>query len=185
MEWLKSKRLPAGFYAVFILCLAGTIVQAVEIYRLESLSRAMTDPLGVVVDEGTPAAVVFAKAHGLDRAGNPEEAIRLYTSLRNAEDRDLRARALHNLATLYLRDGARRWNARGVLEFERVNTLIELAKEDYREALRLNPDDWDARYNLEYAWRITPPPKEKDKSDWRGSKSSVFSTLPGLPAGGP
>jgi mxaK protein len=72
-----------------------------------------------------------------------------------------------------------------VLEHARVDTLVELAKESYRAALRLNPDNWDARYNLEYAFRITPPPKERAKSDFQGSKSSVFATMPSLPGGGP
>ena len=32
--------------------------------------------------------------------------------------------------------------------------LVELAKQDYRSALLLRPDMWDARYNLEIALRV-------------------------------
>jgi mxaK protein len=105
--------------------------------------------------------------------------------LRNTGNQELQVKALYNLATLYLKDAAQRWNARGVLDAAHVGTEIELAKENYREALRLQPGNWAARFNLEYAFRITPPPKEKAKADFQGSKSSVFSTLPGLPGGGP
>ncbi len=185
MEFLRSKRLPVWFYLGLFVLLAGAGYHGLELLRLEQFKHAIANPAGIIVDENTPPVLVFAKARWLDQTGNVGEAIRLYSSLRNARDPDLRSRAFHNLGTIYLRDGAKRWNARGVLDYAHVSTLVELAKENYQEALRLNPDDWDARYNLEYAFRITPPPKEKGKSDWKGSKPSVFSTLPGIPGGGP
>jgi len=132
-----------------------------------------------------PEVLRFAKAFYLAQEDEVAEAIRLYNGLRDSDDLGLRERALHNLATLYLRDAAGLWNSRGVLEYPRVLTLVELAKEHYREVLRLNPGNWDARHNLEYAYRITPPPREKPKADFQGTKSSVFATLPGLPGGGP
>jgi len=179
------KRLPALFHVLVLLCLAGAAYQAFAVYQTERLNRAMAKPETIAIDEHTPPLWVFAKARWLDQTGQPEAAARLYGSLRNTPDLDLRARALHNLGTLYLRDGAKRWNAHGVLEYAHVSTQLLLAKENLREALRLNPQDWDARHNLEYAYRITPPPKEQGKADFKGTKSSVFSTLPGLPAGGP
>ena len=172
-------------YVLSLLALGGVVYHGFKLYQLETLKRTMANPDRVTVDENTPDILVFAKAMRYEQTGNTGEAIRLYASLRNAQDPDLRARAFHNLGTIYLRDGAVHWNAHGVLDYAHVSSQIELAKENYREALRLNPDDWDARFNLEYAWRITPPPKEKPKSDFQGSKSSVYSTLPGLPAGGP
>jgi mxaK protein len=185
MEYLKFKRLPGWFYLSTILFLSGAVYQVTILYKLEELKHAISNPDNIIVDENTPPILIFAKAIRLDQTGNSGEAIRLYASLRNTQDSDLRTRAFHNLAGIYLRDGANHWNAQGVLDYAHVSTQVELAKQNYREALRLNPDDWDARYNLEYAWRITPPPKEKPKSDFQGSKSSVYSTLPGLPGGGP
>jgi mxaK protein len=38
--------------------------------------------------------------------------------------------------------------------------LIELAKEQYRELLRRDPQHWDARYNLERAQRLQPDPTD-------------------------
>jgi mxaK protein len=184
LRW-KWRGLPFWFFALLALCLGGAVYQAYTLFRLNALNRAIADPSGLRVDERSPPALVFAKAHWLARAGERQEATRLYSTLLHSADKTLRVRALHNLATIYLQDGAGLWNARGVLEYARVNTLLELAKENYREALRLDPDNWDARLNLEYAYRITPPPKERPKSDWTGTKTSVFSTLPGIPGGGP
>jgi mxaK protein len=182
---LKRAGLPAWFFALFFLCLGGAAYEGYTLIRLDVLNRDIADPAGLKADENAPAPRVFAKARQLDGVGEHQEAIRLYGAILHAEDKTLRGRVFHNLGTIYLREAAQLWNARGVLEYARVNTLIELAKENYREALRLNPDNWDARHNLEYAYRITPPPKEQPKSDFRGTKSSVFATLPGIPGGGP
>lgn len=183
MEFLK--RLPIWFYCVVVLLVGGAVYHGLAWYQLNKINNALMNPDRISIDENTPALLVFAKARHLDKTGSSGEAIPLYSSLRTTEDSELRTRALYNLATLYLKDGAKRWNAHGVLEATHVSTEIELAKENYREALRLCPELWDARFNLEYAWRITPPPKERGKADFQGTKSSVFSTLPGLPAGGP
>jgi mxaK protein len=40
--------------------------------------------------------------------------------------------------------------------------LIELAKETYREVLRHDPGQWNARYNLERAQRLLPDAEEGD-----------------------
>jgi mxaK protein len=38
--------------------------------------------------------------------------------------------------------------------------LIELAKQQYRDLLSLDPTDWDARFNLERALRLAPEERE-------------------------
>jgi len=153
--------------------------------RYERSNRALADPSRLVVDESTAPELVFAAARSESEHGNRQEALRLYNSIARQGSADFQERVHYNLGNLYLREAAPLWNAVGVLEHARVDTLVELAKESYRAALRLNPDNWDARYNLEYAFRITPPPKERAKSDFQGSKSSVFATMPSLPGGGP
>lgn len=170
------------------LLLLGLAVAAGSGYRLIVLARenaAIHDPRDVTLDEDTAPEVVFAKAQALDREGDYQEALRLYHTIQNDPVPAFRQRVHYNMGTIYLREAAGLWNARGVLEYARVHALVEMAKENLKEALRLNPDDQDARFNLEYAFRITPPPKEKEKANWQGTKSSVFSTLPGIPGGGP
>jgi mxaK protein len=149
-----------------------------------SLNGLISQPLSAKPDDAAPPELVFARAYALaqnDRA----EAARLYGVLLEKGDAPFRARVRYNLGTLYLQDAARLWNAKGVLEYVRVNTLVAAAKEHLREALRLAPSHWNARYNLEYAYRITPPPKEQPKSDFKASKGSVYATIPSLPGGAP
>ena len=159
--------------------------EGLEWSRFEQGNRALTDAAHITVSDDTAAALVFAAARSEAERGHTQEALRLYTTLVRVGSAEFRAGVHHNIGNLYLREAAPLWNAVGVLEYARVDTLVALAKESYRSALRLDPDDWDARYNLEYAHRITPPPKERTKSDFQGSKSSVFATMPSLPGGGP
>lgn len=157
-------------------------------YHLFVVARenaAIDDPRHIIPDEDTAPEVILAKAQTLDLGGDYQEALRLYHTIRNDPSPAFRQRVHYNMGTIYLREAASLWNSRGVLEYARVNALVALAKENLKEALRLRPDDQDARFNLEYAFRITPPPKEKEKANWQGTKSSVFSTLPGIPGGGP
>lgn len=166
------------------LLLVGTIWETTSLLRASRYNRMIAEPAQIEIRDDTAPELVFAKAVTVSRTDR-QEALRLYGRLLDRGDAGFRERLRYNLGTLYLQEAAELWNARGVLEYIRVNTLVAAAKENLREALRLNPENWNAKFNLEYAWRITPPPKERPKSDFRGSKSSVFATLPTIPGGGP
>ena len=66
--------------------------------------------------------------------------------------------ARYNLATLYLQRGLR------LLAEQQSDTalpLLELAKELYRQRLRIEPDHWNSKYNLEQALRAAPDRAEQ------------------------
>ena len=48
--------------------------------------------------------------------------------------------------------------------------LIELAKQSYRDLLREDPGDWDARYNLERALWLAPEVAEEGTDQNRPSE---------------
>jgi mxaK protein len=186
MEWLTSLfKTPAVPWSLLAVLLAAAAYQGYTLQRDAEYNRLLAQPEQIQLDDDSPALLVFAKAHEMERSGNANEAQRLYSRIAHAGDDAFRAAVRYNLGTVYLREAAKIWNAVGVMEYVRVNTLVALAKENLRESLRLAPDNPNARFNLEYAYRITPPPKERDKADWRGSKSSVFSSLPAIPEGAP
>jgi mxaK protein len=181
----SPRRTPVPIWTLLVLLLAGTGYESHALYRISRDNRLIADPAHIEITEATAPELVFAKAYATADAGDRQEALHLYGTLLHRGDARFQARVRYNLGTLYLQDAAALWNARGVLEYVRVNTLVAAAKENLREALRLNPEHWNARYNLEYAYRITPPPKEKPKSDFKASKGSVYATIPSLPGGGP
>ncbi|MGV2480657.1 UNVERIFIED_CONTAM: MxaK protein, partial [Salmonella enterica subsp. enterica serovar Weltevreden] len=59
---------------------------------------------------------------------------------------------LYNLGNLHLREALQF----GPESIGKSLPLAELAKSSYRELLRLNPQHWDAKYNLERALRLAP-----------------------------
>jgi mxaK protein len=60
----------------------------------------------------------------------------------------------------------------------RALPLIELAKQSYRGSLRLNPEDWDARYNLERALWLAPEVEQTQVDRIRRDvEERVMSTL--------
>jgi mxaK protein len=94
----------------------------------------------------------LARAQALSRHGATDAAIKAYKALAQDERADIRQAALYNLGNLYLREALKDGSSAAV----RHMPLIELAKQSYRTLLRMNGDDWDARYNLELALRLAP-----------------------------
>ena len=70
------------------------------------------------------------------------------------KDPDTRERTHYNLGNRYLEDG------RASEDPEARIRLLDAAAEAYRQALRLNPGDYDAKWNLELALheKENPPP---------------------------
>jgi mxaK protein len=93
----------------------------------------------------------LAQAITLAQAGKFTAAMKAYKALLVATD-EVRLPALYNLGNLNMREALK--NGQG--EAQRALPLIELAKQSYRDNLRSNPGDWDARYNLERALWLSP-----------------------------
>lgn len=100
----------------------------------------------------------LAWAQALERAGRLDDAAKLHATLidRTRLD-DLGAAALFNLGNAYLRTGIR---LTGHGDGSERTAMLELAKQRYRDLVRLRPEDWDARYNLERALRLAPEDSE-------------------------
>jgi len=166
------------------LVLAGTGHAIHGMIKINEINAMMESPEKInLTDESTPE-LIFARAHWLENH-DPIEAIRLYGSILQRSSPELMARIRYNLGSLYLKDAAKLWKKNGLSEYIRINTLLGAAKDNLRESLTIDPSNWQARFNLEYAERITPPPKERPKNDFQGNKGSVFATLPTIPGGGP
>jgi mxaK protein len=101
-------------------------------------------------DSGLPQARL-AQALNLAGAGQFTTALKAYKSLLETGD-EVRLAALYDLGNLNMREALK--NGQG--EAQRYLPLIELAKQSYRDELRSNPGDWDARYNLERALWLSP-----------------------------
>jgi mxaK protein len=102
------------------------------------------------------------RRHGVNLGvhGKVQEALNAYRELDAAADEVIRRNAKFNSGNLYLELAlAARTEAHG--DAGATLTLMELAKQSYRDVLREDSGDWDARYNLELALRLDPDPEEE------------------------
>ncbi|MEP7245189.1 MAG: MxaK protein [Gammaproteobacteria bacterium] len=119
----------------------------------------------------------FAHALALARGGDPDAAFKAYKTIAQGSRADLRVAALYNIGNLHMREAARK----GADDPTQLLPLVELAKQSYRDVLREQPGNWDARYNLERALQLAPEvedvPVEEEETD--APEEHVSSTLQG------
>ncbi len=130
---------------------------AVELRRAQQINSAIVNAAAGSLSGGVPEAVL-ARAQTLYRNGEYDAAIKTYKSLIQGGRADLRRTALYDLGNLYMQQ-ALKGGTQSALE---SLPLIELAKQSYRDLLREDANDWDARYNLERALWLAPEIAEDD-----------------------
>lgn len=97
---------------------------------------------------------------------------------------NVRASALYNIAntrTLLAGESVRTGNLDGAA------ALINVAKAEYRLALKLDPENWDARFNVDVAMRIVRDLPLGDNPDTKtpAEPKKLWTDLPGIPKGLP
>jgi mxaK protein len=161
-----------GHLAFGVLAIALTGVTGGEIARLvqaEQVDAAVASvPFAKVANLGLPEARL-TQAVELSKT-DYDGALSAYKAIVQSGREDLRGVALFDLGNLHLQ------HALQLSDEEQSLPLLELAKQSYRDELRRDPNDWDARYNLERALRLAPeqdedfedtgppPRKEKERS---------------------
>ncbi|MGH8549476.1 MAG: tetratricopeptide repeat protein [Methylococcales bacterium] len=183
---MKSwKHIDSVVLAILFGLIVAIIAEGWQLYRIRQINLAIARPEAIVVEDDSPPEIVFAKAWQLGQKGEFQEALRLYNRIEHRVRREELEKVKYNMGQIYLTEAARYWNEQGVWAYSEVLTWSALARKAFHDVLVLNPSNWDARFNLEFALRIAPPPREAEKADWTGQKSSVHSIYPGIPGGGP
>ncbi len=131
---------------------------------------------------GSRPEVRFAAAWAQAASGATDAALARYGTLHG--DDPLGRAARYNSANLLLRQAAR---LRDGAQPGQALALVELAKEQYREVLRVDPADWNARYNLERAQRLVPDPDEEEEApaDVKRNAERAATTMRGYSPGMP
>ena len=123
---------------------AGRYEQAIEAYRQ------------AIEDGDDRPQLRYNMGTALLRLGRYEEAQQFLEAALEDVEPALRQRTLYNLGNRFLEEG------RGTPEAEQRNRLLDAAVSAYKDALRLDPNDQDAKWNLELALREQEEPPQED-----------------------
>ena len=161
-------------------------VLGVDLYRLLD-ERQVNVMLArgdiALVAERDTARGRLASAWQMHAGGRLTEAIAAYGAVALESEPELAKVRHFNLANLYLERAA---------ELERSDqmqpamSLVELAKQNYREILARDPDHWDSRHNLSRALEMLPDIAAVDYENERNPERSpqaprAARTYEGLP----
>lgn len=147
---MRRRTVHAAFAAVAVVCAAAAAWYGLKLHAFERINTAIAAARISASDANIPQAQL-AQALSLAKAGKFTGALKTYQALLDTAD-EVRLPALYDLGNLNMREALKN----GPAEPQRFMPLIELAKQSYREELRSNPADWDARYNLERALWLSP-----------------------------
>jgi mxaK protein len=130
-----------------------------KLLRIDHWNALMASPAIIAAPENAPAGVRLAQARALAARGKFWEALSLYREIIANGDPALRTTARFNEGNLLLRE-AIALHAAG--DDARAQPLLQLAQVAYRQVLREQPMDWDAKHNLELALRWSPEVEEEE-----------------------
>jgi mxaK protein len=139
------------------------------------------------VDVGPNPApeLLVARIAFLAPRGDLDQSRVLLEALDRVGDSRLRARGHYLLANGLLRQALDQLDAS---QIEVATPLINLAKREYRRALALAPDDWDAKFNFDVAARLVrdfPEYQKKSGDELTTDPKKLWTDVPGKPKGLP
>ena len=183
---LATRRRTRIVCALLALLLLAMLFEATTLWRAAQINTQIASGASIAEAPGQPPELRFAQAHAMAQAqaasSARDAALNRYRALQS--DARLGAAARFNSANLLVRQSI---DVRASAQPGQAIALLELAKEYYRDVLRDDPTQWDARYNLERAQRLLPDPDEEEAmpaGEARNRERAVTTMrgyAPGLP----
>lgn len=140
--------------AAFGGAVAEKVRQGNELYSLNKYTEALDAYNTALALSPENASIVFNTGAVLHQQKKYDQAIESFTKvIASAEGNELKEKAYYNMGNSLFMQGVDRGD---------VNKLAE-AIESYKKALELNPDDQDAKYNLEITRKHLELRKDEDQ----------------------
>ena len=171
---MRRRTIHAAFAAATIGLGLAAAYQGLRLHRAQRINDAIASVTAIDASIDVPEAR-FARARALAESGDTGGALEIYKTLIRSGGADLKRAALYNVGNLHLREAMKS----GPDEAARSLPLVELAKQSYRDLLRIDPGEWDARYNLERALQLAPEVEEPATNEPPEPPQRAFSTAPG------
>ena len=180
MERRTPRRWPVHVLVAVLAVLAFDLYGLLD--KRQVNARLARGELALVAERDTLRGRL-ARAHRLHASGSVQEAIDAYGAIGAESDLELRKVQYFNLANLYLERAVELERAD---ELQPAMSLVELAKQNYREILAADPHHWDSRHNLSRALEMLPDVAAVDYENERNPERSpqaprAARTYEGLP----
>lgn len=190
--WLNNA-LRQAFPWILLICLLsllGIIWSGKALYQAKQYHQHLHDKTlqNIVADDA-----IFADAAYWTKHNDTEKSLKLYAIAASSLNINIRKNANYNMANIYLREANKLLDTSGFEAWDKVTPLLAMAKEGYREALRLDPSWLNAKYNYELALRIAPTiesstsrqkPEDEEHKDQEATPEG-WPAIPGFPRGMP
>jgi mxaK protein len=153
--------------------------------RANATLRALGSGRDVAVDAAKALpAVLEGRAEFLLFRDRIEDAQPVLDQAAGRAPRAVLKRMLYNMANARMRAAIKAIDAGN---YDKAIPLVSLAKSEYRKVLGLDPDFWNAKYNLDVAMRLVRdlPMGEGEDKDPAKLPSKLWTDLPGVPTGLP
>lgn len=163
------------------LALGRLVVKERDNHAIDKLASGRN----VSVSGTAEAEALFARAHFLLVRNRVDEAQPAAEEAARTASPRLRAALLYDMANARMRLA---FSLIEATQLDKAVPQLRLAKDDYRRALALAPDFWDARYNLDVVMRMArdfPDIEPHGDDEAPASVSKLWTDLPGLPKGLP
>jgi mxaK protein len=151
----------------------------------ETIRSLMVLHKDVKIDANSAAPeAILARLNELIRRDRIDDAQALLGRAAMRLPPDVRALTLYNMANARTRR-AGELVRKG--DIDGAAALVNVAKSEYRLALKINPDDWDTKFNLDVAMRIVRdlPQAEIVPDEAPENPKQIWTDLPGVPKGLP
>ncbi len=183
----RSWRGPA-LWLLAALSLTAVIVAGSDLFNANQANktiRLLVARKDVPIDAGRAAPdEILARINESIRRDPLDEAQALANSTQARMPPAVRPLVLYNIANEHTRRAAE-FVRKG--DIDGAAALINLAKSEYRLALRFDPEAWDIKFNLDVAMRIVRDLPQGENPDLAppDAPKRIWSALPGIPKGLP
>jgi hypothetical protein len=170
---------------MFVTLAAGLVAMALRQESANATIRALMTNKDIVVDVGARPAVLLARIKFLLDHDRVDEIQPYVEALDRRGDDHQRAIAHYDFANGRLRQG---FDLITESKLEKAGPHVTLARQEYRRALTLAPNDWDAKFNLDVASRLIRdfPAFERTIGDTlKVDRKKIWTDVPGKPEGLP
>jgi mxaK protein len=179
-----------SYWGLLIFSLIGVLQSSYSIYQISETNQ-LIDQLNQGKDisqseiKNAAPELQLARGSYLKNKQRYDEAQATLSKIIDQGSLKIKAISRYNLGNTYLEQAIELAES---MQINEATTLAGLAKQAYRQALALDSQNWDAKYNLEVAMRLLPEMDRltmEDDEPVPQEKAKLWATVPGFPRGLP